>query len=99
MRASETQGDCSCGFEHREDFRWIKAGSEEFSLTIPRAKVVSLLHKAFLAGKPDLTWGQIVTELPTTPANMSQVFKGEPRWRLLVTKSARDLYRLNVSPS
>lgn len=96
MTASATKADCRCGLEHGKDFRWIRASNEEFSLTRRQAKVVSLLHEAFLAGRPDRTWGQIATELPTTPENMAQVFKGEPRWGLLVTRSRRDLYRLNV---
>jgi hypothetical protein len=87
---------CACGLEHSDDFRWVKSGSETFSLTSPQAGVIGLLHQAFLDGQPEMTWPQISAKLGLSSVNMSQVFKGERRWRTLIAKSRRSLYRLLV---
>ncbi len=86
-------------FTHAPDFQWVRWRDREFTLTPQQATVVGMLHQAYRAGTPVLSWGQIQQRLSSIeryPTKMSDVFKRSPTWGTLVIKAAKGMYRLDL---
>ncbi len=84
------------GFEHSDTYNWVLLRGREFLLGDPQAKAIEDLHRAYLSGAPDLPWRKIAAQLPTQPANMSDLFRAVPDWGELIVQKRRGLYRLNL---
>lgn len=83
-------------FDYAEDYRWVRWHDQEFSFSVRRAKVITMLHQAYRVGRPVLSWDQISQRLDPCPASMSDLFKGSKAWGTFIIKDAQGLYRLNL---
>lgn len=91
-RDQPTQG----AFDHTDDYRWVRFGTYESTQTESQATAVKVLHRAHLQGRPDVRWETIAANLESSPAKMSDVFKGQRGWQNLIVSRARGTYRLNL---
>ena len=83
-------------FDHSHDYRWVRVGALDFTLTESQATVVKVLHRAFLSSRPDVQWRTIDSNLESSPGKMSDVFKGLRGWQNVVVSKKRGTYRLNL---
>lgn len=100
-RAVETKVD----FDYSSDYRWVNLRGIDFYPTEQQALVVRILHNAWLDKRPDVSWPRIAVQLSRQigldepqvgPAKMSDVFKSEPNWQVLIVSPRRGVYRLNI---
>jgi hypothetical protein len=90
-------GPADAVFQHSDDYRWVELRGREFTLTLPQAKIVRILHEAYLRGVPDIAWAIICTQLQESfPRHMSDAFKDVAGWRDLIVSRRKDMYRLNI---
>lgn len=87
-----TQG----AFDHTDDYRWVRIGTYESTQTESQAMAVKVLHRAHLQGRPDVRWEMIAANLESSPAKMSDVFKGQRGWQNLIVSRKQGTYRLNL---
>jgi len=84
-------------FQHSHDYRWVKLRGHEFTLTLPQARIVRILHEAYLRGVPDVAWTTICTQLQEgSPRHMSDAFRTVAGWRHLIVWRRKGTYRLNI---
>ena len=89
-------------FKHSDKYSSVTIGEIPFTLTEAQAAVVKTLHRASTSGWPDVRWEEIAASLKTTPrgettpAKMSDVFKGVSNWGDLIVSRRRRTYRLNL---
>jgi hypothetical protein len=90
-------GPTDADFQHSDDYRLVKLRNHEFTLTLPQAKIVRILHEAYLRSAPDVAWTTICTQLKEgTPRHMSDAFRTVVDWRDLIVSRRKDMYRLNI---
>ena len=84
-------------FQHSDDYLWVKLRGREFTLTLPQAKIVRILHEAYLHGVPDVAWTTICTQLQEgSPRHMSDAFRTVAGWRHLIVWRRKGTYRLDI---
>lgn len=67
---------------------------EPFKLTPTQAKVVFILHEAWLRDKPEVTMKTIQCRVEEAPGKMSTIFKGKDRRSRIIKQVGIDIYRL-----
>jgi hypothetical protein len=88
--------DDATDFDHADDYRWVSLRGRYYPLPPTAAAVVEILHRAWLSGAPDLSWGRICARLGSSPHKMGDVFRGVDGWHDLIVSPKRGLYRLNL---
>lgn len=83
------------------DYRSVTMRGRPFRLSVRRAKVVMILHRARSAGQKELAWSTIKTQLEALPnpfyvKRMQDIFKDMDGWEELVTRTAPGYYSLNL---
>jgi hypothetical protein len=93
----EAAGQANAGFEHSDDYRWVKLRGREFTLTPLQAEIVRILDEARVREAPDVGWKTICTQLHEGyPRHMSDSFRNVAGWQDLIASRRRDTYRLNT---
>jgi hypothetical protein len=84
-------------FEHSHDYRWVKLRGRAYTLTLPQAKIVEILHEAYSRHSPDVAWAAICAQFGEGyPRHMSDAFRTVPHWQDLIVQPRKDMYRLNI---
>jgi hypothetical protein len=99
VESVEASAASSASLRHSPDYRWIKVGEQEFSLTPRQGKFVEILH---LQHQKDVEWVsrqfiaeelQIAGEL--VPEKIRDIFKSwKGAWKKLIEHSGTGQYRL-----
>jgi hypothetical protein len=85
-------------FRYDRDYRHIVLHGIEYSLSPLHAKVVALLHEAWLAGDPWQNGKDILQRAGSTQFKMVDVFKSREDWRALIETDGKSMYRLRMEP-
>ena len=84
-------------FWHSPDHRKVRLGSQAYTLSTNRARVVEFMHKQHQAGDPVMSQSTILERLEIRSSNLYQVFRGCPAWgRLVVKAEPAGFFRLGI---
>lgn len=83
-------------FEPTQDYRIIHIAGVTHSLSPTQAKVIRILHEAWLSGKPDVTMKTIQLEVEEAPVKMSNLFRRTDPRSILIKRVRADIYRLGL---
>ena len=86
-------------FTHSENFQSVTMKGQSFVLTPLQAAMIRILHSAYRAGAPDLTWAQIREQLKSRrfyPGKMRDILREMDGRHELVASVRRGRYRLHV---
>ncbi|MGE5534107.1 MAG: hypothetical protein ACM3W7_01190 [Acidobacteriota bacterium] len=85
-------------FRHTQAYRHVMLHGLEFALSELHAKIVKILHKAFLDDPHD-AWRRgvdVLEEAGSIQLKMSDVFKSREDWKLLIESDGKGMYRLKM---
>jgi hypothetical protein len=83
-------------FEYSWDYRRVELGSETFSLGPKQARIVGLLHRAYMEGDPWRTGRQLLDHAGSSADRVRDLFKSQSDWTKLIVSDGRGLYRLAI---
>ncbi|MBN2226824.1 MAG: hypothetical protein JW763_05625 [candidate division Zixibacteria bacterium] len=87
-------------FYHTPDYRCVKKGDQEFTLTPRQAHVIQILHDSHMSGTPDISKDYIINEVAGSESNykkLSELFRDKDAYKALITSGKRKgTYRLNI---
>ena len=81
-------------FRASTDYSHIRCSGHEFRLGAIQAQVVRILHAAALRGDPWQSGKAVLASAGSRSLKMSDVFKSQKNWRLLIESDRRGDYRL-----
>lgn len=82
--------------EQRHDFSEVTLGDNLYLLGPIQARVVRILHEAALNGTPWRHGKAVLAEAGSSCTRLSDLFKKQPGWRMLIQSDRRGRYRLNI---
>lgn len=85
-------------FRYERDYRNVHLRGMHFALSPLQAKVVQLLHKAFLEDAAWQVGKQVLERAGTTQTKVVDVFKSREDWQALIDSDGTGRYRLRVGP-
>lgn len=84
-------------FRYSLDYRSVSLDGQDFFLTDLQARVIQLLHNAYLQGTPALSQDTILNTLGSGGQRLRDIFRASPAaWQTLIRQERRGLYRLNL---
>ena len=83
-------------FEQRHDFAEVTLGERLYMLGPIQARVVRILHDAAVDGTPWRHGKAVLAEAGSSCTRLSDLFKAQPQWRMLIQSDRRGRYRLNI---
>lgn len=84
-------------FWHSPDYRKVRLGSQPYTLSTNRARVVEFMHKQHQAGDPVMNQAAILARLQIRSKNLYQVFRGCPAWGHVIVKAEpAGFFRLGI---
>lgn len=86
----------SIELEYSWDYRRIELGGETFSLGPKQARIVALLHRAYMEGDPWRTGSQLLDHAGSSADRVRDLFKSQSDWTKLIVSDGRGLYRLAI---
>lgn len=98
-REKASKGKTPEPFTHRDDYRFVCKGGQEFTMPDRPAKVIRILNMAYKSGLPDVPKKRILDALGYGySARVRDAFKPNHLdvWKALVTSRTRGTYRLNL---
>ena len=78
------------------DYRDVAINGHSFTLGDCQAAVVRILHDAARAGTPWKHGKVVLAQAGSSCTRMADLFKSQPRWRVLIASDRRGRYRLNI---
>jgi hypothetical protein len=94
-KATAPEGDSR--FTHSDDYRSIRFRGENHSLSHHQAIIVATLHKAHLAGLPDVAKAKLLAAIQAETSEVRDSFRKSALWKTLVCRgSRRGSYRINL---
>jgi hypothetical protein len=85
------------GFEHSDDYRWVRLAEQEFFLTSRQAQIIQRLHHAYISGRPELSTDSVMAEIGTISSRLRDSFRSQPgALKALVARPRRGFVRLNL---
>jgi hypothetical protein len=85
------------GFTHSDDYRSVRFEGESHSLSHHQAIMVGILHKAHLAGHPDVPKAKLLAAVEAETSAVRDFFRNSALWRTLVCPSPRrGSYRIGL---
>jgi hypothetical protein len=85
-------------FRHDQDYRHIVLHGIEYALSPLHAKVVALLHQAWLNDEPWQPGKDILERAGSTQMKMGDVFKLRADWKAIIDSDSKGMYRLRMDP-
>lgn len=81
-------------FAHSDDYRRVVIDGFAFDLGFLQAKIVEVLHAAWLEGNPWLHGPTLLAQARAGSDRLVDLFKSQPNWRRLIQSDRRGHYRL-----
>ena len=93
--------ELSCGakkpiFSASEDYRSVTYKGDSHILTQNQSIMVRLLHRAHLAGHPDVGKDRLLLAIESETSEVRSSFKNSPLWNSLIVRKRRGTYRLDL---
>ncbi len=85
-------------FRHDGEYRHVVLNGLDFTLSPLHAKVVALLHQAWLDGEPWRNGAEVLEQAGSAQLKMVDVFKSRSDWRSLIDSDGKGMYRLRFEP-
>ncbi|WP_209426931.1 hypothetical protein [Pararhodobacter sp. SW119] len=89
-------GQAAPELQQFDDYRQVRFGSIAFSFGQVQARVVRQLHRAHAAGKPWCAGKVLLADAGAHCHRMSDLFKSQKDWRVLIDSDRRGNYRLTL---
>jgi hypothetical protein len=83
-------------FDAAPDYRSICFRGKRHTLTRNQSKIIGVLHKALLAGHPDVSKDKLLSAIESETSQVRDSFRRSPLWKTLVTSPRLGVYRLNL---
>lgn len=84
-------------FEASEDYRSIQIAGVAYTLTARQAKIVSILHEAYLSGRCDVSEARLLASVDSESSRVRNLFRTSPlRDKFVCHGARRGTYRLSL---
>lgn len=83
-------------FSASEDYRSVTYNGDSHILTQNQSIMVRLLHRAHLAGHPDVSKVQLLFAIESETSEVRNSFKKSPLWKTLIVSKRKGTYRLDL---
>jgi hypothetical protein len=88
--------EANATFPFSEDYRSVEFRKKQHTLTRNQSLMVSIMHRAFLTGFPNVDKDKLIAAIDSGTSNVRDSWRGSSLWKTLLISRKKGTYRLNL---